>query len=135
MAPWPSSWSSGEALTARLDSRGYQVDGSLRPRVEGAGRYSSNSLPQLPAVERLLSAKHEVWILGPQTPVGGRRATRVDEPAAWGVREHARAPPSPSTLCALSAQAIHAAQGEPGREGRGWYPLWQLEEELDPAAR
>ena len=84
---------------------------------------------------RLLSAKHEVWVLGPQTPVGGRRATRVDEPAAWGVREHARAPPSPSTLCALSAQAIHAAQGEPGREGRGWYPRTQLEEELDPAAR
>eukprot|EP00964_Phaeocystis_antarctica_P014657 scaffold8103_cov34-Phaeocystis_antarctica.AAC.1 len=25
--------------------------------------------------------------------------------------------------------------GQPGREGRGWYPLWQLEEELDPAAR
>ena len=35
----------------------------------------------------------------------------------------------------LSAQAIHAAQGEPGREGRGWYPRTQLEEELDPAAR
>eukprot|EP00964_Phaeocystis_antarctica_P138003 scaffold102637_cov47-Phaeocystis_antarctica.AAC.1 len=50
-----------EAPTARLDSRGYQVDGRLRPRVEGAGRYSSPSLPQLPAVERLLSAKHEVW--------------------------------------------------------------------------
>ena len=64
-APWPSSWSSLEALTARFDSRGYQVDGSLRPRVEGAGRYSSNSLPQLPAVERLPRAKHEVWILGP----------------------------------------------------------------------
>jgi hypothetical protein len=45
-------------------------------------------------------------------------------------------PPSiPSTLCALSAQAIHAAQGQPGREGRGYYPLGQLEEELDPAAR
>ena len=51
------------------------------------------------------------------------------------MKEHARAPPSPSTLCALSAQAIHAAQGELGREGRGWYPLWQLEEEIDPAAR
>ena len=33
-------------------------------------------------VERLPSTKHEVWILGPQTPVGGRRATRVDVPAA-----------------------------------------------------
>jgi len=51
------------------------------------------------------------------------------------VKEHARAPPSPSTLCALSAQAIHAAPGQPGREGCSWYPLWQLEEELDPAAR
>eukprot|EP00964_Phaeocystis_antarctica_P161129 scaffold133209_cov69-Phaeocystis_antarctica.AAC.2 len=26
-------------------------------------------------------AKNEVWILGPQTPSGGRRATRVDVPA------------------------------------------------------
>ena len=34
-----------------------------------------------------------------------------------------------------SAQAIHAAPGQPGREGCSWYPLWQLEEELDPAAR
>jgi len=39
-------------------------------------------LPQLPAVERLPRAKNEVWILGPQTPSGGRRATRVDVPAA-----------------------------------------------------
>jgi len=36
-APWPSSWTSCEAPTARLDSHGYQVDGRLRPRVEGAG--------------------------------------------------------------------------------------------------
>ena len=43
------------------------------------------------------------------------------------MREHTRAPPSPSTLCALSAQAIHAAPGQPGREGCSWYPLWQLE--------
>ena len=49
--------------------------------------------------------------------------------------EHASAPPSPCTLCALSALAIHAAQGQPGRERRGWYPLGQLEEELDPVAR
>ena len=49
--------------------------------------------------------------------------------------EHASAPPSTFTLCALSAQAIHAAQGQPGRERRGWYPLGQLEEELDPVAR
>jgi hypothetical protein len=36
-----------------------------------------------------------------------------------------------------SAQAIHAAQaqGQPGRERRGWYPLGQLEEELDAVAR
>eukprot|EP00964_Phaeocystis_antarctica_P044322 scaffold25474_cov87-Phaeocystis_antarctica.AAC.3 len=49
-----------EAPTARLDSQGCQVDGHLRLRVEGAGRYSSNSLPQLPAVERLPRAKNEV---------------------------------------------------------------------------
>ena len=49
--------------------------------------------------------------------------------------EHASAPPSPCTLCALSAQAIHAAQGQPGRERRGWYPLGQLEKELDLVAR
>ena len=49
--------------------------------------------------------------------------------------EHASAPPSTFTLCALSAQAIHAAQGQPGRERRGWYPLGQLEEELDPLSR
>ena len=102
-----------------------------RPGNLAAARQRANR----PAVEQLPSAKHEVWVLGPQTPVGGRRATRVDEPAAWGVREHARAPPSPSTLCALSAQAIHAAQGQLGREGRGWYPRTQLEEELDLAAR
>eukprot|EP00964_Phaeocystis_antarctica_P010446 scaffold5748_cov49-Phaeocystis_antarctica.AAC.3 len=36
-APWPSSWTSLEALTARFDRLGYQVDGRLRPRVEGAG--------------------------------------------------------------------------------------------------
>eukprot|EP00964_Phaeocystis_antarctica_P091481 scaffold58679_cov26-Phaeocystis_antarctica.AAC.1 len=29
-------WSSAEAPTARFDSRSYQVDGRLRPRVEGA---------------------------------------------------------------------------------------------------
>jgi hypothetical protein len=51
------------------------------------------------------------------------------------VLEHASAPPSPCTLCALSALAIHAAQGQPGRERRGWYPLGQLEEELDAVAR
>jgi len=51
------------------------------------------------------------------------------------VLEHASAPPSPCALCALSALAIHAAQGQPGRERRGWYPLGQLEEELDAVAR
>ena len=34
------------------------------------------------AVELLPRAKNEAWILGPQTPGGGRRATRVDVPAA-----------------------------------------------------
>ena len=49
-------------------------------------------------------------------------------------------PPSPCTfylvcLVGASALAIHAAQGQPGRERRGWYPLAQLEEELDAVAR
>ena len=37
-APWPSIWTSLEALTARFDSLGYQVDGRLRPRVSKAHR-------------------------------------------------------------------------------------------------
>ena len=40
-----------------------------------------------------------------------------------------------STACERLRSFIHAAPGQPGREGRGWYPLWQLEEELDPATR
>eukprot|EP00964_Phaeocystis_antarctica_P004478 scaffold2420_cov85-Phaeocystis_antarctica.AAC.2 len=36
---------------------------------------------------------------------------------------------------APAAPSIHAAPGQLGREGRGWYPRTQLEEELDPAAR
>ena len=48
------------------DSRGYQFDGRLRPRVEGAGRYSSNSLPQLqlPAVEASAAAEGHGGTLG-----------------------------------------------------------------------
>jgi hypothetical protein len=40
-----------------------------------------------------------------------------------------------SAVCALPAQAMHAAQGQPGREGRGWCEHRQLEEEIDPPAR
>ena len=70
------------------------------------------------AADSRAAAENEIWNLGSQIPSGGRRATRVDVPAARGVL------PSPSTLCALSAQAFQAAPGQPGRE-RGWYQgLW-----------
>ena len=49
--------------------------------------------------------------------------------------EHASAPPSSSTLCALRAQAIGAAQCQPGREIRKWHHLCQLEEEHGQLAR
>ena len=45
---------------------------TLRPACRSC-RQSSGCL-------RLPRAKNEVWILGPQTPSGGRRATRVDVP-------------------------------------------------------
>ena len=115
--PWPSNC--GRPLRLRRPDLIAKAPKSMHTfdlAVAEAGLFSSTSLPQLAAVELLPRAKNEVWILGPQTPGGGRRATRVDVPAA-------SAPPSPSTLCALSAQAIHAAPGQPDREGRGWYPL------------
>eukprot|EP00964_Phaeocystis_antarctica_P074647 scaffold45952_cov93-Phaeocystis_antarctica.AAC.4 len=34
-------WSSAEAPTARFDSRGYQVDGRLRPRARRSGSIST----------------------------------------------------------------------------------------------
>ena len=51
---------------ARCDSRSCQVDARLRPLVEGAGPFSSTSLLQLAAVERLARAMNGVWNLGPQ---------------------------------------------------------------------
>ena len=57
---------------ARCDSRSCQVDARLRPLVEGAGPFSSTSLLQLAAVERLARAMNEVWNLGPQTPMQRR---------------------------------------------------------------
>ena len=66
----------------RRDTRlfGYRDTGTC-----GAGKPRKKRPPTwqpAPSLRRLLSAKHEVWILGPQTPSGGRRATRVDVPAA-----------------------------------------------------
>ena len=84
---------------------------------------------------RLPRAMNEIWYQGSETPRSGRRVTRVVGQAARGALEHASAPPSSSTLCALRAQAIHAAQGQPGREGRRWHPLCQLEEEIGQLAR
>ena len=43
--------------------------------------------------------------------------------------------PALASLSLRRTALIHAAQGEPGREGCSWYPLWQLVEEIDPAAR
>ena len=62
-----------EAPTARFDSQGCQVDARLRHRVEEAGLFSSTSLLQLPAVERLPRAKNEIWNLRSQTPYGEPR--------------------------------------------------------------
>ena len=90
-------WSSLEAPTARFDSRGYQVDGRLRLRVEGAGRYSSNSLPQLLAVERLPTAKNEVWILASDP----RRRPEGDQGRCTGCVRRERARPSPSVTVDL----------------------------------
>ena len=119
-----------EALTCRFDSRGCPVHRHPRPRAEEAGRTSSTRLLQLAGVERLPRAMNEIWYQGSETPRSGRRVTRVVGQAARGALEHASARPLSSTLCALRAQAIDAAQGQPGREGRRWHPLCQLEEEL-----
>ena len=51
-------------------------------------------------------------ISGSETPSSGRRVTRVVREAAWSALEHASAPPLSPTLCALRAQALHAAQGQ-----------------------
>ena len=61
--------------------------------------------------------------------------TRVVGQAARGALEHASARPLSSTLCALRAQAIDAAQGQPGREGRRWHHLCQLDEKLGHVSR
>ena len=107
-----------EAPTPRFDSRGCPVHRHPRPRAEEAGRTSSTRLLQLAGVERLPRAMNEIWYQGSETPRSGRRVTRVVGQAARGALEHASARPLSSTLCALRAQAIDAAQGQPGREGR-----------------
>ena len=107
-----------EAPTSRFDSRGCPADVHPRPRAEEAGRTSSTRLLQLADVERLPRAKNEIWYQGSETPRSGRRVTRVVSQAARGALEHASSPPLSSTLCAMRAQAVDAAQGQPGREGR-----------------
>ena len=110
-----------EAPTSRFDSRGCPADVHLRPRAEEAGRTSSTRLLQLAEVEHLPRAKNEIWYQGSETPRSGRRVTRVVSKAARGALEHASSPPLSSTLCAMRAQAVDAAQGQPGREGRRWH--------------
>ena len=107
-----------EAPTSRFDSRGCPFHRHPRPRAEEAGRTSATRLLQLAGVERLPRAMNEIWYQGSETPRSGRRVTRVVGQAARGALEHASARPLSSTLCALRAQAIDAAQGQPGREGR-----------------
>ena len=64
----------------------------VRPR-EAVGRSAGATRKLRPVTRRYGIAcrgpKNEVWILGPQTPGSGRRATREDVPAVCGVREHA----------------------------------------------
>ena len=101
-----------EAPTSRFDSQGCPADVHLRPRAEEAGPTSSTRLLQLADVERLPRAKNEIWYQGSETPRSGRRVTRVVSKAARGALEHDSSSPLSSTLCALPAQAIDAAQGQ-----------------------
>ena len=110
--PSPARWRGVEAPTSRFDSQGCPVHQHLRPRAEEAGRILSTRLLQLAEVDVLHSAKNGIWYQVSETPIGGRRVTRVVSQAARGALEHASAAPLSSTLCALPVQAIDDAQGQ-----------------------
>ena len=110
--PSPARWRGVEAPTSRFDSQGCPVHRRLRPRAEEAGRILSTRLLQLAEVDVLHSAKNGIWYQVSETPIGGRRVTRVVSQAARGALEHASAAPLSSTLCALPVQAIDDAQGQ-----------------------
>ena len=95
---------------ARLGSPGCHVDVCLRRGGEEAGRVESTSLPQPAAFELLRRRENEILKLGSQTPNDSCSAIIIDGKAARSERD--TPPPSPLliNMCALSAQAIDAAE-------------------------
>ena len=95
---------------ARLGSPGCHVDVCLRRGGEEAGLVVSTGLPQPTAFERLRRRENEILKSVSQPPNDCCSATRVDSKAARSERD--TPPPSPLliNMCALSAQAIDAAE-------------------------
>ena len=100
-----------EAPMARLGSPGCHVDVCLRRGGEEAGLVVSTGLPQPTAFERLHRPENEILKSVSQPPNDCCSATRVGSKAARSERD--TPPPSPLliNMCALSAQAIDAAEG------------------------
>ena len=96
---------------ARLGSPGCHVDVCLRRGGEEAGLVVSTGLPQPTAFERLRRRENEILKSVSQPPNDCCSATRVNSKAARSERD--TPPPSPLliNMCALSAQAIDAAEG------------------------
>ena len=99
-----------EALMARLCNPGCRGYGRLRRGAEEAGLVVSTSLPQPAAFEQLRRRENEILKSSSQTPNDCCSATRLDSKAARSERD--TPPPSPLliNMCALSAQAIDAAE-------------------------
>ena len=96
---------------ARLGSPGCHVDVCLLPGGEEAGLVVSTSLPQPTAFEQLRRRENEILKSASQPPNDCCSATRVDSKAARGESDTTQPSPLPITVSALSAQAIHAAEG------------------------
>ena len=110
----PVAWGGGSDVPfswPRLPQKSIAWD--FRPRAEEADRTSSTRLLQLAEVDVLHSAKNGIWYQVSETPIGGRRVTRVVSQAARGALEHASAAPLSSTLCALRAQAMYRRCARP----------------------
>ena len=112
----------------------------LGPPVEEASPFSSTSLLQLSCSWRQSSrrAMNEVWNLGPQTPsaAGGRSGS------ICRLREACLSTPQPLRHRVPCVPFVGAGYPRCSRPTRSrttglvrWYPLGQLEEELDPVAR
>ena len=99
-----------DAPMARLCSPGCRGGGCLRRGGEEAGLVVSTSLPQPAAFEQLRRRENEILKSSSQTPNDCCSATRLDSKAARSERD--TPPPSPLliNMCALSAQAIDAAE-------------------------